>query len=478
MKILLINPLNRRRIHYVTIPNLGLGYLASALREYGHPVDVIDCPRDDILPSLLPDRCNLENYDLIGFQIFSSAFNEIKKYSEIVFAINPQAIQIGGGPHPTALPQETLENLEHLHFAFRGEAEPGLPLLIRKLDSARAMGKPLSEEDQREIPGLVWRSHEPVTAKKDQIKYNPPDFLSDLDQNPWPAWDLLNPQSFPTAPNGIFSKNRNLAPMITTRGCPYLCSFCAASLNSGKKIRFRSVANIIEEMELLTKKYGIKEIHIMDDNFTFNRDFVISLCRRITEKKIQIDWACPNGVRIDSLDKEMLRAMEESGCYSLALGIESGVQRILDLMQKKSTLEAAITKIELIKSSTRIRTTGFFIFGYPGESAQDIEQTIDFARKSKLDKANFFNFTPFPGSEIFYRLKTQGELNNIDYDDLYIHSLAYSPPGIDLKRLRYLQRKAYFRFYLRIKILLNLLFEITSLSQLKIIFQRSLALLW
>jgi len=265
--------------------------------------------------------------------------------------------------------------------------------------------------------------------------------------------------------------------MIATRGCPYPCTFCGAGKALGKRVRKRSTENLLEEIDLLSGTYGIKEIHIMDDNFTFDRDYAARFCEALLKRDAKIFWALPNGVRLDTLDEGLLRLMEASGCYSMAVGIESGNQHVLDHIKKRLTLEKIEEKIRLVKRVSGIKVTGFFILGYPVETRQDMETTIRFALQLPLDRANFFNYTPFPGSQIYEQLKETGALHELDYDDLYIHNISFSPSGIRHKEMLAYPKRAHLRFYARPRILWNLAKEVKSLDQVKIIYQRAKAIL-
>ena len=247
-----------------------------------------------------------------------------------------------------------------------------------------------------------------------------------------PSWDLLRPDTYPLAPHGGFFKNYPIAPIIITRGCPFACTYCAGYLVSGKKIRHRSIDKVIEEIEVLYHKYGIREIHIEDDNFTFYHDLVYEFCKKLKEHNLNISWTCPNGVRLDSLDKELLLTMKEAGLYSISVGIESGSDKILKDMKKNLTKEKIREKIELIKDCG-LEVSGFFIIGYPTETKKDIMDTINFAGSLDLKRAGFSLFKPFPGTEATRQLVEKGELKEMSDEDWAHFVLAdavYAPPGL------------------------------------------------
>lgn len=462
MKILLLNP---KIGSYAIIPNLGLGYLASALLKENNQVTLLDAEKENMSFRDFEKHLAKNSFDLIGISMITPAVSSVKKYIEIIKRVNREAKIVLGGPHPTFEPIETMQIFKEADFAFQGEGEIGFPQLVKQLQTG-AIGK----DSFKNIQNLIWRDEKEIICNSREV-------IRNIDDLGFPAWELIRPDEYPTAPNGIFSRKRKIAPIITSRGCPYSCRFCGAGRMMGKRVRRRSIDSVLEEITLLKRNFGIEEIHIMDDSFTQHREPVLALCERLIKSNLNITWLSA-GVRLDTLDRELLKLMEKSGCYSLAVGIESGSQRILNLMKKNLTIELIREKVALIKNNTNLRLTGFFIIGYPGETVGEINQTIDFARDLELDRANFFNFSPFPGSEIYGKLKEAGELKDLNYDELYIHSISYASKEVSKNGLKKLQRKAHLKFYLRLKILLSLLKEIKSFLQIKIVLQRALVILF
>jgi radical SAM superfamily enzyme YgiQ (UPF0313 family) len=329
-----------------------------------------------------------------------------------------------------------------------------------------------AEEDLRpekleDISGLIWR-------KSGAVVVNRQSFLEDLDLLGAPSWDLLQPETYPLAPHGGFFKNYPIAPIIITRGCPFSCTYCAGYLISGKKIRRRSVKSVIEEIKTLYHKYGIREIHIEDDNFTFYHDLVYEFCRKLKENNLDITWTCPNGVRLDTLTEDLLMTMKNAGLYSISVGIESGSNRILRQMKRTLTKEKIREKIELIRKCG-LGVSGFFILGYPGETIGDIMETIDFAIELDLKRAGFFLFKPFPGTEITNNLIASGEIKNMsdeDWANFVLADAVYAPAGLTREKMKRLRRTALLKFYLRPKIAWKFLLEIKNLNHLKVVLGR------
>lgn len=463
MKVLLATPINRT---YVLMPSLGLGYLASVLRETGHDVEILHCMNEKMDFEKFEEFLRTNKFDIIGFQTYTYDLNPVKRHFEIIKELDQNIVTVCGGPHPSGDPKGTLEILKDADFAFTGEAEIGLPKLLDVLSIAEMNLSRIKKGELGEIPGLVWRDNKSVFV-------NNQEFIEDLDTLSFPAWDLMNPNEYPEAPHGAFVKSFPYAPMMVSRGCPFQCTFCAGKTVTGSKVRFRSIENVVQEIEFLLEKYGVREFLIEDENFTLHKKLVKEFCSTILKKKIKINWSCPSGVRLDTLDKDTLKLMEKSGCHSLAIGIEFGTQKMLDLTKKHLTLDKIKTQVSLFKG-VNIKTTGFFLMGYPGETRKDIEETIKLALKLDLDRAQFNCFMPLVGSEIYYRLKEEGGMEELDTDSFFVHDVAYVPEGMTKKELKNLQRWGYLRFYMRPRLMYRLLKEIKGLGHLKFLTKRFL----
>jgi len=443
------------------IPPVGLGYLATALREK-HEVQILDGIKEKLTLEKFADILRKGRYDIVGIHLFTYQIKLVSEYANLIKKILPDAKIVLGGPHPSCSPENIFEFFSEIDWAFKGEAEIGFAKLADLVS-----GNSLSNEQLAGVPGLIWRN-DGGTQVNTQV------FVENLDELGQPSWDLLRPDTYPLAPHGGFFKNYPIAPIMTTRGCPYSCTYCAGHLVSGRKIRSRSVAHIIEEIKLLYDRYGIREIHIEDDNFTFNREAVKEFCRQLKVNNLKISWTCPNGIRLDTLDEELLLAMKDAGLYSVSVGIESGSDRILKAMKKNLNTAQIREKIGLIKKCG-LAVSGFFILGYPSETKQEILQTIRFAVELDLDRAGFFIFKPFPGTEVTADLLKSGELNPEQNDQWAYYVLAdavYAPTGLTKKELKDLRTRALVSFYFRPKIIFRFFKGIRNFQHFKIILKR------
>lgn len=454
MKVLLVKPLN---IGDHVQPALGLGYLATAIRN-GRSVRIMDCNRDKISLKNLTEDVKRFKPDMAAFQCYTYDVPFTREALKRIKNQNKDILTVIGGPHPSALPGECMNEFHGvLDFAFAGEAETGLPKLLNALEKGDTGSYPA-------IPGLIWKN-------KGNILVNNRIFVEDLDSLGFPAWDMIKPQDYPEAPHGAFFKRYPVAPIMTTRGCPRKCTFCAGHTISGRKIRKRSVKHILEEILLLYNEYGIREIQIIDDNFTFDRHFAKTFLKELKQQKLDISWSVPNGVCLDMLDEELLVLMKETGLSMVSAGIESGSDRILRLMRK------GITTAEIKKKAALVRRfgmdmAGFFIMGYPGETVDEIKKTISFSLSLGLQRAQFMTYLPLPGSGVYRDLKVRGKAGSSNPESCTYTNAAYSPAGISKRQLKNLQRIAFLRFYMRPGTLIYHFKNIRSLKHLLFLIRR------
>ncbi|MFZ0429734.1 MAG: radical SAM protein [Acidobacteriota bacterium] len=446
LKILLVLPIREGK-NFQIAPDLGLLYLGTALRSEGFDVTILDCPKDAVTFSDFSRLIREGEFDVVGFRCYSRDHNYVRYHAEIVKRVRPAALTLMGGPHPSALPEFVLRDMPHIDFAWQAEAEEGLPRLLQLFGEC---GPAIPAADLATIPGLVWRD-----SGEERIVVNAPSFGLDLDRFGLPAWDLVQPETYP---GFIWDE---YYPMVTTRGCPYPCSYCNAPRLSGKKLRHRSPEHVIEELRLLKSRYGVNRFSILDDEFTLNRKYVFALCEALIDAGLNLKWDCPNGVRIDSLYPDMLRIMEAAGCEALAVGIESGTARVQKMIDKRVTVERIREKAAVVTGCSRIRLTGYFMIGFLEETEEEIRETIRFACELPLRKANFNIVIPIPGTRIFNELLENGglRLEEINWDTLTSDQIAFERRHVSGRQLLRFQRMAYVRFYGRPKIAADLLRE-------------------
>lgn len=456
MRVVLVKPYN---LSDHIQPSLGLGYLAAAVRKK-HEVRILDCIKERMPAAELAQRLGRERPDVLGIQCYTFDLNNVGRILRLVKQTRPDTVTVIGGPHSSAAPAWTMEKFKDaLDYAFVGEAETGFLKLLDALEKNKARPEGLNG-----IEGLVYR-------EGGQIKANAAHFEQDLDRLGLPAWDLIRPQEYPPSQHGAFFKKFPIAPIFVTRGCPFPCSFCAGNLVSGRKIRRHSVEYILNEIQVLYRDYGIREFHIVDDNFTMDRDFAKRLLKGIIGLGLDMSWATPNGIRMETLDDELLELMKKSGLYLISLGIESGSDRILRAMDKNLSVQKIAECVKKIRSHG-IPVAGFFILGYIGETLEEMEQTIRFSTRLGLIRANYFNFLPFPGTSSYKRIIEEEGGEKINMDRFYFMDVAYTPKGVSPAQLKAMQRKAFLKFYLRPGIIIKNLRGIKSFTHFRFLFMR------
>jgi radical SAM superfamily enzyme YgiQ (UPF0313 family) len=444
------------------VPPLGLGYLATALMKHGLSVMIKDCRKDTATVDDVVNLALRTKAKIVGITVCTNEASWTKQCTKQLREKTTTTIVVGG-PHPTGLKEKIFADMPDIDYACYSEGEETLPLLTKNIIENR-----ISHETLQRIPNLMWRAE---TIIINSLKLN-----ENLDDLGYPAYELMDPRTYPQRPHGGFSKAFPIAPIVISRGCPYNCTFCAAHLMQGCKVRYHSVEKVLEEIELLSTRYNVRELHIEDDNFTVNKEFVMRLCEGIIQSGKKLLFSLPNGIRLDRIDEEMLSIMHKAGFYSMALGIESGSQRILDAMRKHLDLTLIREKTALIKKFG-FTVKGFFMIGYPGETKQDIESTINLAKNLNIDIASFSIFIPLPGTIPYNDSVAKGELTteNVNWSNFYTGKLTdipYSPPGISKSELKKYITKAMRTFYLRPKTAIKIILSVRSLEQVKFLLLR------
>ncbi|MFH0805678.1 MAG: radical SAM protein, partial [Patescibacteria group bacterium] len=315
------------------------------------------------------------------------------------------------------------------------------------------------------INGLYFKKENRI------IKNQPRELISDLDSIPFPARDLFDLNLYSPAPTKRLT-DEECSPILTSRGCAFDCIHCVSKSIWKRKIRYRSSENIIAEIEECINKYNIKEFSIIDDNFTLNKNRAIEFCQKVIEKKLPIAWICFS--RADGINDELVKIMAKAGCKKISLGLESGSQKILDLMRKQTTIEQGKNAVEIIRKN-KILVHASFMIGNIGETKETARETIDFAKNLDLDNASFFITCPVPGSDLYYYARDNGFINNKISWEMFA-PLSNTPPvlvqnNLSQNDLIYWQKKAFKEFYFRPKYIYRKLKQIKSWEGIKTIFQ-------
>ncbi len=447
-KVTLVNP---PQFSNYPQPPMGLILIAAVLESKGYSVNLIDAnflglKPADIMP-LLGDT------DVLGLTSMTPTVSRAIDIAREVKVEKPDLPVIMGGPHATLLPDETMAVAPEVDIIVRGEGEESFVNLLTALEDRRSL---------ENVRGITYRKDGVV------VNNSPSPEISDLNSLPFLAYHLIPLKSYkPHPPHG---RAFPFAVLITSRGCPYDCGYCSKPV-FGKRFRGQSPARVADEIAWLKEKYGIREIAFYDDSFTLDMDRAFKICEELIRRKLNIIWSCET--RVNLVDATLLRKMKQSGCYSISYGLESGSQEILDVIDKGTTLEQAEKAVRYTREAG-IHAIGYFMIGSPGETPDTIKQTIRFAKKLKVDFAQFSITTPFPGTRLYDLYLEGGGKPDIPWEDyVYAASVEGSAPVFESDSLsrediiRW-ESKAYREFYLRPSYIWQRLLSCTSPGDVRV----------
>lgn len=386
------------------VPPLGLAYLAAMAEKEGHTVKILDAllegcdqrrkERDGQFERVGLSWKEIEHKvthfqpDLVGISCMFSYMNDnMHKVAGLVKNYDRNIPVIVGGAHSSLFTKNVL-NDANIDFVVIGEGETTFVEFIRNLNEGY--------RNCHDVKGIAY-------SRKGKIIFNAPrEPIQNLDDLPFPARHLLQIKEY-SSKHVIHGhtrpKTRAYTSMLTSRGCPFQCTFCTVPKVWGRGWRARTPENVVTEIQELKRIYGIQEIHFEDDNISLDRSRMKRICELLIEKKVNVSWTTPNGIAALTLDKELISLMGRSGCYRLNFGIESADPFVLRQIRKPINLKQISNVIRWCQQHG-IETCGFFIIGFPSDSLNSIRKTFSFAVESELDYANFNILVPFPATEI------------------------------------------------------------------------------
>ena len=425
---MLINP--PHTLVYPQLPQIGwpigLANIGGVLQKNGYDVKIYDALASNFLHfNYLED--NLIHFgesweqitkiisqyspDIVGISdLFVTQSPNAHKIAQLAKLIDPNIKTVLGGPFAASMPKESIID-PNVDFIIMGEGEFRFLDLIKSLENSNSIFR---------IDGLVYKD---VNGRihLNEIK----GYIENLDALPFPAIDLLNLENYFNATGkgkiklfNISRKPLNLTSrkatkykwmsVVTSRGCPHNCFFCAIPPFWGRKWRSRSPENVLNELRILINKYGIEEIQFEDDNLTFDKRRIQRILDGIISERLDIIWTTPNGVRADTLDRELLRKMKKSGCKELIIGVESGDQNVLNNVIGKNLNLQQVIKVAKICKELNIKLSAFYVTGLPGETEKSMKRTLDFATymKNKYNVSIYMNYAiPLHGTRLFFECK-------------------------------------------------------------------------
>jgi len=428
---------------------LGVAYLAAVLRD-ACAVKVLDAAvegyhheertgqgylRYGLSFAEIEKRIAEYQPDLVGVScIFSSQFQNVLEVCHAAKRVDREILTITGGSHPTFLAESSLAHPE-LDLVARGEGE----FTLRELVTASQQGR-----GPEGIAGLAYRRNGRIVVAPDRLP-------AQLDEIPFPARELFPLEKYfaISLPMGIVYQRKPFMNLITSRGCPYRCTFCSSTNFWGNVYRTRSAENVLEEMEYLVSELGIREFKFFDDNLTANKARAKEIFQGMIARQFNVTWNTPNGIHVKHLDDELLDLMKASGCYELTLAVESGDPDVLRYIIRKPT---RLPEVE--EAAKRIRrkglgSYGFFIIGFPGETREQIQHTLDFSRKLDLDRISCFIANPLPGTEMYRICKERGYIqDDYSFDSIDYFEGRFETPEWSREELHRLRRGWFWRYNL------------------------------
>lgn len=373
---------------------------------------------------------------IVGISSTTSGIVASAELAKRIKEMDDKAITIIGGCHVTALPEETLSEFSHFDMAVIGEGEETFAEILRAVDETGAVPKSISGTALRVNTGVVVNPRRP--------------FLNNLDELPLPAWGLFRgfPGDFYPSPARM---NRfPCASVVLTRGCPNQCQFCDRSV-FGNKVRSHSPAYAVNLITDLATHYGVKEILIEDDTFIIARKWVTEFCERLIAAKIDVTWSCLG--RADRVSPDLLALMRKAGCWHISYGIESGDQRILDAMQKGEDLSRMEDAVRWTRDAG-IKSKGFFMVGFPGETRESLRLTRELALRLPLDDVSVMQLTPFPGTAVYARAAEYGAFEK-DWRKMNALNTVFVPHGFSIEDMEKARSEILRSFYFRLPILIR-----------------------
>jgi len=450
MDILLINP-SQKNVYGIGVkppyPPLGLLYLGAALLKNGCSVEIIDFDIDIKRKDNFFDYVKENHPGVIGFTAVTPCFNNALSLAGAIKKIYSPFI-IFGGPHTTALPEEVIKE-ETIDGVVIGEGEETVAEFMNYFKQGKVVA----------VDGII------IKDKGRFLRGRKRDFIENLDELPFPAWSLLKHPMEYSPPD---ARDMPVATVMSSRGCPYRCTFCQAPRIWGRKIRRRSVDNVVAEIKFLKSRYGIKEIHIADDDFTHNKEWTLDFLRKVEKERVGTRFYFMNGLRIDNVDMDILLGMKRAGFVSIGFGVESGSQRILNSVKKGLKIAGIEKNFKMVKG-LGFKTWAFFILGFLGETPSSLKETVDFSISLDPDFAKYFYLVPFPGTDVYKELLTKNLLLDRNFSNygLYMEPV-YELPGLSRYEIKKALTRAYIKFYLRPSKIFKILFRIRSLTELKL----------
>ena len=427
--------MDRLRQGEETIPGIGVLVLAAVARARGYRVHLVDAKRQGASVEDVSRQITALRPDYLGLSATTISVTNAARIAERVKAFLPDVVTILGGAHVSAIPERTMEAFPAIDFGVVGEGEISLFELLNSLESGGDVG---------DVAGLAYR-HDGCVHVNPRAPY-----LDDLDALPLPAWDLLPDFPHRFQPS-LFSYPRTpVATLITSRGCPFSCSFCDRS-TSGKRGRMHGVDSVVRMCRHLVD-VGVQHIIFVDDLFTVRKQRVVELCEAFLDEGFTFSWSCNSHPNL--LDLDTMKLMRRAGCWQIAYGIESGSQRILDVVKREVRIPRMRETLRMTRAAG-IRTKGYVMIGHPTEGLDSLRETAEFLKIVELDLCQITKFTPYPGTPAYPTIRLHGSFEE-DWEQMNAMNFKFVPAGLSEDVLETYFDHLYRTFYRRPDILWGL----------------------
>lgn len=440
---------------------LGVMMIAANARAQGFDdVHVLDMKVEDWTPEQAVDAIVKLNPDVVGLSAMTYEAGCMHAVAKLVKERLPRAVVACGGPHPSVAAEDVLKDA-NVDFVVRGEGEFTFAELLAGVRDGRT--------EWTECAGISWRSADGIVVNNPD---RPPP--QNLDELPFPAWDLIDHAKYHLVPRGgVIYAHKEFATMFSSRACPWRCTYCHNSY--GKTFRERSAEHVLAEIEMLVTKFGVKELVFMDDIFNFRPERAKKIARGIIEKNWKLALTFPNGFRGDILDEELVVLLKQAGMYRCMVAVESASPRMQKVMKKNLKVEKVRKIVDFI-AQQKVMVHGAFMLGFPTETEEEMEETIRWASSSSFHTAAFFRVIPFKGTELFKQVEHAGYELPTDWSSYEPYQAEINLSAVPEAKIFKLRKKAYRSFYLNPKRLWRI-FELipqkrTMLPYLTLLFAR------
>jgi len=430
-------------------PPLGLAYMASALEKDGHTVRIIDAHIGGISPADIIESFPVKP-DLIGVSSNIITYNNAVEYARRCHAEHPEIPIVFGGPHPSSVSSKVLADNPFVDSVVIGEGERTI------IDICRGLG---SVNMYKNIKGVAYRQDGKIVLN------DPQPLVENLDDIPRPAYHLLPDLR-------KYSTRSRIAPagfILSSRGCSYPCTFCNKNI-FGRSWRPHSAQRVIEDIRYLVNDRGVRQIVVLDDNFTFDKKRTVQILEALINEPYKLCINLQNGIRIDQTDEELLKLMKRAGVFKVGFGIETFNKDVQKNIKKIVDLDKAV-RLTKAARSLDIVTVGFFILGLPGDNEETMEETIQFMFRMNPHIVNLAICIPFPGTELYLEVKKSGIL----YEDVdcgidsgfFGNTVYFSMRSVDKEKILHFFNKAYKKFYMRPSKVLDILSTVKSFDEFR-----------